>query len=182
MRSVFLVVIAAIIGVQAQAQLGFPGNNMYNTFGYGAGRNFNLNDTLSPGKWSLNKYSGLSTSFSVFNGGSATIVAAPIGLQLNRRLSNNLYAFAGVNVAPAYVNFRSGFLNNDLSNKGFSQQSMMYRPGSFGMFSRAELGLMYTNDERTFRISGSFGIERSQFPNFGGFQQNEKNRQPVIVR
>jgi len=41
---------------------------------------------------------------------------------------------------------------------------------------------MYTNDERTFRISGSFGIERSQFPNFGGFQQNEKNRQPVIVR
>ena len=182
MRTLLLLTIAISMGVVAQAQMGLPGSGLYNTFGYGMGRQFNLHDTLSAKKWSINKYSGLSTSFSVFNGGSAMVVAAPMGLQLNRRLSNNVYAFAGVNVAPAYVNFRSNFLNGTTNNKGFSQQSMMYRPGNFGMFSRAELGLMYTNDERTFQISGSFGIERNQFPSFGGFQQSEKNKQPVIIR
>jgi hypothetical protein len=57
----------------------------------------------------VSKYTGISTSFSFFKGGNATIVSAPLGLQLNRRLNNNLFAFAGVSAAPSYVNFRSSY-------------------------------------------------------------------------
>ncbi len=111
-------------------------------------------------KWSFNKYGSLSTGFSLFNGGSATFVSAPVGLQLNRRLNNNLFAFAGVMIAPTYMSFnrplqgfdpyKTGSLNNKINN--------------FGVYSRAEAGLMYINDERTFSISGSIGIDRSSYP------------------
>ncbi len=169
------------LSLNANAQV-YPGGYLGQSFAGNMGRNFNYNDSLSPQKWSLNKYSSLSTSFSVWKGGSANVISAPMGLQLNRRLNNNLYAFAGVNVAPAYVNFRSNFMNANNSNKLNQGNSFMNRQGSFGVFSRAELGLMYTNDERTFQISGSFGIERSQFPSIRDFQplNTNNNRQPII--
>ena len=42
--------------------------------------------------------------------------------------------------------------------------SIFSTPGSVGLYSRAELGLQYINDERTFSISGSIGVERSSYP------------------
>ena len=129
-----------------------------------------LNDSAVHKKWFLTKYSGISTSFSFFKGGSATVVAAPLGLQLNRRLNNNLYAFAGVSVAPAYVNFNNSFLSAN-TNK-FYPNNTSFKSNSFGMYSRAEMGLMYINDQKTFSISGSIGIERSTFP---VYQYNQMN-------
>src|SRR5882672_10671620 len=52
-------------------------------------------------KWYVSKYSGLSAGFGFFNGGSATVLSSPIGLQLNHPLNNNLIAFAGISAAPS---------------------------------------------------------------------------------
>ena len=124
----------------------------------------NFHDSASNKKWSLNKFGGISTSFSFFRGGNATVVAAPIGLQLTRKLNNNLYAFAAVSVAPAYVSFNRSFLSSN-ANKGFQNNSFL-KSNSFDMYSRAEMGLMYINDNKTFSISGSISIERSSYPMF----------------
>ncbi len=124
-----------------------------------------LNDTNAlKQKWSLNKYAVLSTGFSVMRGGSASFIAAPMGLQLNRRLNNNLFAFAGVSIAPSYVNLNQSFRGFDLYKTGTPNGRLMNN--GLGIYSRAEAGLMYVNDDRTFSISGSIGIERSTYPGF----------------
>jgi hypothetical protein len=130
------------------------------------GSSLNSNHTLATNadkKWFLNSYKSISTSYNFFNGGSAFIVSAPIGLQLNRKITNNVFAFAGVSVASAYVNFNRSFISSDV-NKMYPNNS--FRSNSLGMYSRAEVGLMYVNDARTFSISGSFGVERSSNPFF----------------
>ena len=179
MRSLILLFISTLFIVQVQAQGYLPGSYIGNTFSNGIERNFSGKDSISPRKWSLNKYSGISTSFTAWKGRHASTFAVPMGIQLNRRINNNFYAFAGVSVAPAYVNFQQSFLNG--GNKIMQGNSLMYRPNSFGMYSRAELGLMYTNDEHTFQISGSFGIERRQFPQARDFQilNTTNNKQPI---
>ena len=98
-----------LFAAQVKAQTVLPGS----LIGYNQRANFandmHLDDSLSKSKWSFNRYIGLSTSFIFFKGGSAAIFAAPIGLQVNRRLNNNLYAFANVSVAPAYVSFNQPY-------------------------------------------------------------------------
>jgi hypothetical protein len=128
-------------------------------------------------KWFFSTYGGISTGLSFFNGGNAIIVAAPLGLQLNRRLNNNMYAFTGLSIAPAYVNFNRSFLSSDV-NKFYPGSSFS---NSFGMYSRAELGLMYVNDARTFSISGSIGVQRSSNPLFN-YQPLSATRKNSIIQ
>ncbi len=122
-------------------------------------------------KWSLVKYRSISASYALFNGGSATVLSAPIGLQLNRRISNNLYAFAGVSAAPAYINFNQPGFNK------FNPGNNLSSANNFGLYTRAEMGLMYVNDQRTFSISGSIGIERNSYP---FYPPNRVRQQGVI--
>lgn len=129
-------------------------------------------------KWFLNSYSGISTSFNFFNGGNATVVSVPVGLQLSRKLNENLYAFAAVSAAPAYINFSGSFLSNDFT-KGYSNNSP-FKSNSFGVYQRAELGLMYVNDAKTFSISGSVGVQRSSYPLLP-YQQMNRTRQNNIT-
>ena len=117
---------------------------------------------LSGKKWFVTRYSGLSTGFSFFNGGSANFVSAPLGLQLNRRLNNNLYAFAGVSAAPSYVHFNRTF--RSFADNKINSGNNLFKSGVFDVYSRAELGLMYINDDKTFSISGSIGVQRSSYP------------------
>ena len=135
--------------------------------------------TSSHNRWFFSHYSSVSTGFSFFNGGSARFLAVPFGLQLNRRLNNNLYAFAGVSAAPAYINFNRSFLSPDFSKAG--QHYGFLRSNNFGMYSRAELGLRYVNDEKTFSISGSIGVESSSYPLFP-LQQTGAGRSGRPVR
>ncbi len=118
-------------------------------------------DSLSSKKWSFSRYTGLYTSYIFFKGGNATIIAAPIGLQLNRRLNNNWYAFANVTVAPAYVNFNQSFLSSGI-NKNFQKNS--FQSSGLNIYSSASLGLQYINDAKTFSISGSISVEKSSYP------------------
>jgi hypothetical protein len=122
-------------------------------------------------KWHFNTYSAISAGFGFFNGGGASFISAPVGLQLSRPLNNNLFAFAGISAAPTFYNFSSSFMNSGL-NKSYPGG---YLPNTytFGLNSRVELGLMYINDARTFSISGSIGIERSDYPVY--FPSNRTN-------
>jgi hypothetical protein len=146
------------------AQFGYPGGFMGGRLGglYPANNLLSDSNNLKK-KWSFSKYAAISTGFSVFNGGSATMVSAPFGLQVNRRLNDNFYAFAGVAVAPTYTSFNRSFGAFDPYKTGTANSRI---PNGFGVAARAEAGLMYINSERTFSISGSFGIERSSYPSF----------------
>jgi hypothetical protein len=174
MRVIILfTLLLSVSGLSAQL---LPGSFINNAYRGGFAHNVAGSDSAPGKKWFISKYSSISTSFTFFKGGSATVVAAPMGLQLNRRLNNNLYAFTGISLAPAYVNFNRSFLAADFS-KGNPNNSM-FKSSSLGIYSRAELGLQYINDDKTFSISGSIGIERNnyQMPFYNGSNNVRSNQ------
>jgi hypothetical protein len=124
--------------------------------------NKHLYDSTAQQKWFVSRSIGINAGYSFFRGGNASIISAPLSFQLNRRLNNNLYAFAGVSVAPAYIDFNNRFLNTDLNKVNTGNK--FFKNGNMGMYSSAALGLMYVNDARTFSISGSIGIEKDSYP------------------
>ena len=169
---IVLVLTLLIVAAAARAQIPMLGLNDYSQR-QALVRNSHMYDSGFNKKWFVTTYAGVSTSFSFFHGGNAAVVSAPLNLQLNRRLNNNLYAFAGVSVAPAYINFSQAFVTTDI-NKSIAGRNS-FNSNSFGMYSRAEVGLMYVNDERTFSISGSIGIERNNYPVYPYNQYNQIN-------
>jgi len=174
MMVLMVLLVSATLSAQTSLPAGFTDYTQRQSL-----HNLHVNDSASNKKWFLSKYSGISTSFSFFKGGNATVVSAPMGLQLNRKLNNNLYAFAGVSVAPAYVNFNNTFL---ASNTGkFYSNNAALKSSSFDMYSRAEMGLMYINDQKTFSISGSISIERSSYPVYPYNQMNTTRQSPFIA-
>ena len=134
-------------------------------------------DNLSAKKWSFSKYTALSTSYTFFKGGNATIIAAPIGLQLNRRLNNNWFAFANVSVAPAYINFNQSFLTTGI-NKNYQKNG--FQSNSLNIYSSASLGLQYINEAKTFSISGSISLEKSSYPVLPYYPANTTKINPAI--
>ncbi len=126
-------------------------------------------------KWSITKYAGMSAGMGFFNGGNATFLSVPVGLQLNRKLSNSLYAFGGVSVAPTYFNFNGAYLNNNI--KAMQHSLGMYNQTA--IIPRAELGLMYVNEAKTFSISGSVGVQRGGYSLYPLQPLNRLNNSPV---
>jgi len=158
----------SFISVRAQSQLNLSDINFTQRNSLNNYNSFNDSNNVHK-KWTLTKYGGISASYGFFNGGNATVFSAPIGLQLNRRLNNNLYAFAGISAAPAYINFNRSFINVDINkmNTGLTR----YSSNGFTMQSKFEAGLMYVNDARTFSISGSIGVYNGinpQYPIYNG--------------
>jgi hypothetical protein len=161
----------------AKAQLPLSGMSYTQRDAFPAYNSFSDSNKVNK-KWSLHKYGGISASYVFFNSGSASVFSAPVGLQLNRRLNNNLYAFAGISAAPAYINFNRSFLNPDVSK--YNPVTSRYNSNGFSMYSRFEAGLMYINEEKTFSISGSIGIERSSYPNYPGYNKPYLQKQQPL--
>ncbi|MBS1666072.1 MAG: hypothetical protein JST58_01705 [Bacteroidetes bacterium] len=154
----FLLFLLLDSSISLKAQMPLPASFADNTF---SNNPFGQHQTLKTGvnkKWFLNTYSGIGSSYYFFKGGNAWAMTAPMGLQLSRKLDNNVYAFAAVSAVPAYINFNQSFLTTNV-NKGFPNYGI--NGNHFGFSSRVEMGLMYINDARTFSISGSIGVERS---------------------
>jgi hypothetical protein len=106
-------------------------------------------------KWFLTKYVGLSTNFLV---GGGSFLSAPVGVQINRELNKNTFAFAGVSAAPTYFHINNLFYQPVAAGKdGFMNVN------NVNVNTSAYMGLMYMNDERTFSISGSIGISRRNY-------------------
>ncbi|MFT3949592.1 MAG: hypothetical protein QM763_21695 [Agriterribacter sp.] len=159
---IFLLILFSAAYLRAQTTL--PASFMGYRSPYAVSNNL-LNADINPAKkWFVNRYSMVSAGYSFFKGGSFSYISAPVGLQLNRRLNNNLYAFAGVSVNPTYINFNQP-IPLSATNKTLYGNSI-YAPNSFGIYPRAELGLMYMNDEKTFSISGSISVQRGGFSVF----------------
>ncbi len=161
MRLVFLSLVL-MLTASAKAQTALPGSYINHLQQQSLTGNSLFKDSVPDKKWFISKSVGISTSFGFFNGGNARVLAVPLRLQLNRKLNNNLYAFAGISAAPAYVNFNRSFLSTNTSK--FSSNNGLLRSNRLDIYSRAELGLMYVNDQKTFSVSGSISIERSSYP------------------
>ena len=111
-------------------------------------------------KWFVTSYSNVGVGVNFFNGHTATVVSAPVGLQLNRQLNDNLYAFTGVSLTPTYVNFNHSFLSPGIK----ANTANGFKSDYFGLNPSINMGLMYVNDARTFSILGSVGVQRSYYP------------------
>jgi hypothetical protein len=171
-------ILVLISSINLRAQIPSPYNGM-NQFQNDAFYHYHpLSDSNHlQKKWSLNKYAGFSASYGFWNGGSAMMYSVPIGLQLNRQLNNNLYAFASISAAPSYYNFNNSFMNSDIHkyNTGNSFSNNRY-----GLYSKFEAGLMYINDDKTFSISGSIGIQKGSYPAYPYYHQgNVPKQQPL---
>ena len=158
----FIIFALLISTTTLKAQMPLTGGSLYNNYPTYLDGNLYRGDSISTKKWSINRFSSLMTGFTFYNGGSASFLSVPIGLQLNRRLTNNLFAFARVSAAPTYMNFGRSFTAGDFG-KGDAQNAY-WKPGNLGLNPRAEVGFQYVNDERTFSISGSIGVQRSTYP------------------
>jgi hypothetical protein len=155
-----LLVFASMVLLSAKAQSYLP----VSTLNFAQWQPFSTYHTLSDSnnlnqKWYLTKYVGISAGFGFFNGAGGSFISAPVGLQLNHPLNNNLIAFAGVSAAPAFFNFSNSFTNP-------SYPGNVPNAYGFGLNSRVDLGLMYINDAKTFSISGSIGVDRYSYPVF----------------
>lgn len=152
----FAIIVISTVTATAQSPLFFgPSAGINPPFSH-----FNQKaDSNSLGKkWSLTKYVGASAGFMGFNRGNASFLSAPMGVQLNRQLTNNVFAFAGVSVTPAYFHYNSPMYQpSPYMNKGFMNSN------NLDVYPAAQMGLMYINNERTFSISGSIGVSRSYY-------------------
>jgi len=109
--------------------------------------------------WFFSKYVAISAGTTFMPSGYATFLSAPIGLQLNRQLNNNLYAFMGVYAAPTIARYNQPFIP---FNKAYSPYNP--NPYSIGINPGIQMGLMHVNDAGTFSISGSISVQSSSYP------------------
>jgi hypothetical protein len=176
MQMIRIILFAAILisagAVKAQLPLSFGSMNGIQQPAF---RHFNqVADTNNlRKKWFVTKYAGISSGFVAFNGGSGTFLSAPVGIQINRQLNNNVYAFAGVSVAPAFFNFNSSFYQ-----PGINRKNSFMNSNNFGIYPAAQMGMMYINNERTFSISGSIGVSRSSYNSYSPFYAPDNS--PVL--
>ena len=177
MRIIFTLIILVLV-TSLKAQTAVPLSFMNYKQRAAFSNNDHIKDSIANKKWFVSMYSGISAGFVFYKGGNATVLSAPVGLQLNRRLNNNLYAFAGVSAAPAYINFNNAFSSAGI-NKAYPNNNFI-KSNNFGIYSRVDLGLTYVNDAKTFSISGSIGIEKNSYSLFPYNQLNTTKQNPVV--
>jgi hypothetical protein len=177
----FLTLLVLTIALRSMAQSGLP---VYHPAGMGLGYypTHGLGWTDPKQKWALQPYASFSTGYMFSKAGGASYFSAPIGLQLTRKLNDNFYAFAGASIAPTYMNFNgASFMHGAM---GMNPGMGYYNPNGLNLYQRAELGLMYVNDAKTFSISGSISVQRGGNPFImpQPVTSNNKNITPISHR
>ncbi len=162
MRTIHFVLLLLIFSAPAKAQISSQRNTITILQSpLSAGSNEQINDAGK--KWFVSKYMGFYNSVHFFNDGNAIFLGTSVGLQVNRKLNNNWYAFTSISTTPAFIGFNHSFMLAN-TNK-FMQANSLFSPSNFNMNPRAELGLMFINDQKTFSISGSISIEKTNYFN-----------------
>jgi hypothetical protein len=169
-----ILLLISFISLKAQTQVPF-GVGGYGQQGAFRPGNLRNDSTDLKKNWSVSVSGGIAAGFRFFNAGNAAFIPAQIGLQLNRRLNNNLYAFAGVAVTPVYFNFNQSFNNTDPSKKYMAGPG--FGANGYGIYPGIQAGVMYVNDQKTFSISGSIGI--SKYPVYPSNSINTQ-KQPFV--
>jgi hypothetical protein len=162
MKSLFAILLSmTVLGASAQKHL------PVNTWRYGLNPwqpvmtfpSFNNGDTKN--KWQLKPFASLSAGYIFLNSG-ISYLAAPLGLALFRPLNTNWTAYGAATVTPVFFNI------NRLS--AFPMYNPNYRRYPFsggyglGLTPGVQGGMIYTNDAKTFSISGSVRFEKSNYP------------------
>ncbi|HEV2354636.1 MAG TPA: hypothetical protein VGR89_10350 [Puia sp.] len=115
----------------------------------------------------LRPFSSVSAGY-WFLGGGVSYLSAPIGLVLYRPVNNNFTAFGTATLAPTVFHV-SSFYNVPLANPANNFTN-------FGVTAGVSGGLIYTNDARTFSISGSVSVERGSYPVYVPGRSNNSKR------
>jgi len=157
----FTAILLSAIGVKAQVPSYGGAQDSTRSF---FRRPVHETDSSLQKKWYVTKYAGLSTGFIGFKGGGGSFLSAPLALQLNRPLTNNVTAFANVSAAPYLFSF-----NGISQQTGLSKNNNFMQVRKLGASAAASIGLMYTNDQKTFSISGSIGVSRGSYNGYSPF-------------
>lgn len=123
---------------------------------------FPATDSLLHSKWHFSRYTAIGSGYLFTKGGHAFQLSVPVGLQVTRKLSPRLYAFANAAIAPTYTAFNRTFLAIDPA-KNSSGYPWQRNAAYTGLYPSLALGLQYVNEEKTFSVSGSVRIERSNY-------------------
>jgi hypothetical protein len=119
-------------------------------------------------KWEVRPYAGLQAGYAFFHGG-VSYLSVPAGVALFHPLNKNISAFVAISAAP--VAFTMNRLYTDpAANGNFS------RPYGLGLNAGVQAGLIYTNDAKTFSISGSVEMQRGSYPVYQPTRTNTKNQ------
>jgi hypothetical protein len=103
--------------------------------------------------WQMRPYASVSAGY-MFLGGGISYVSAPVGVIFYRPLNSNFTSFAGASVAPTVFSVNRLY-NQPLPGNNFT--GLTVNPSIQG-------GLIYTNDAKTFSISGSISAQRGSYP------------------
>ncbi len=106
-------------------------------------------------KWQVRPYANLSLGYLFLNGGGSSYLAAQTGVALIHPLTKNVSAFAGVTASPVLFS-----VNRLYTEPALNSPNNFSRPYNLGLNAGIQAGLIYTNDDKTFSISGSVGVER----------------------
>jgi hypothetical protein len=153
-----ILILMTFLSTKAQTYL--PGHSL--ALGYTPWQPFMPSVAFGSGdltqKWAVRPYASLQAGYAFFHGG-VSFLSIPAGLALLHPLNNNLSAFAGVSAAPVAFSMNRLYTEPTANTPGnFS------RPYGLGLNTGVQAGLIYTNDAKTFSISGSVELERGSYP------------------
>ncbi|MBS1602571.1 MAG: hypothetical protein JST42_07875 [Bacteroidetes bacterium] len=128
-----------------------------------------------PYHWQLKPFASVSAGYLFYNGGSASYLSAPVGLALIRPLNPNWTVFGAATISPIAIQDTHLWTSpiNDPNFHG-SPFSSGY---NLGINTGIQGGLMYTNQDKTFSISGSVHLERSSYPVYPTYQSTRPGKQ-----
>ena len=178
MRIIILILaFTSFISVRAQTYFPLSGINYMQQGGFSYYHLLNDSNGLQK-KWSVSGYGGIAAGAVFFNGVNIAFLLVQVGMQVNRWLNNNLYAFAGVEASPVFFNFNRSISNGELHKNYMAMPGSI--PNGLGIYTGIQAGLMYVNDEKTFSVSGSIGIGRSSYPFYPTTRTNTQ-KQPSFT-
>jgi hypothetical protein len=105
--------------------------------------------------WQLQPFASVSVGYT-FIGGGVSYLSAPVGIALYRPLNNNFTAFGAATLAPTVFHFSSMYTASP-AYPGNNFTALGVNAGVTG-------GVIYTNDAKTFSISGSISVQRGSYP------------------
>ncbi len=114
-------------------------------------------------KWFVTSGVNVVSAISFYHRTPTSWLAIPASIQLNHRLSDHWYAFANLSASPIYQSLLPA--GGILSNKSLFANPL--NPRGLGVYSAATIGVYYTNEARTFSISGSLSTSRGYSPFMG---------------
>lgn len=156
-----LIVLLTLTTFCAAAQTHLP----VNTWGYGLSPWQLPSYNNGVKKWQLRPFTSVSAGYIFYNGG-ISYVSAPTGLALYRPLNNNWTAYGAATVSPTLFS-----INHLITNY---HGAPYYSGYNLGLSTGIQGGLIYTNDAKTFSISGSVHIDRTTYPVYNASDRPRK--------